>query len=459
MDIKKRIVEIEARIAELPKGYVSRKMIGGKERLYLQWREGTRVRSRYIRQSEQDRVLAELSERDLLREELRKLKTAGTRYITDAASLASAAAESAVPYHSAPAYYLKWADEVIGEIDSDFGVRFTRTDLNDVVRNHAPLGGEWSRQDFVDFLQERIVSPSRRDIEQILFRCGLTAYDPIQIGLMTHAVSARDLFWIAERRDDRFDDAVTEVFESVFMKGVDLTGDSIDTPEGQNIKRYGVSRGEYGIYKQRLTPLSTDIESEIAVSMLAGRLGVPRCSCWRTGEDTVFSEFEYDFSKEYIVHFRRLIGERDSDDDLKNLIAARPQYTGFFARMTALDFITRQDDRHLSNLAVVISDDGEKPYPLYDNGRSLFYEDTEDTVRMAYTDVDRYATTFGPAGSYLNHVQDLSDMGISFRKLLRLDSEEDEVEHILIDSGFSGYRLDGSKKWIMRCIEILKELG
>ena len=459
MDREEQIKKLEARIAELPKGYISKKTIGGKERLYLQWRDGSKVRSRYIRESEKQEFLKEVAERNLMQKELEDLRKPKCRYITGAESQSSLVVESAAVYRSAPAYYLKWADELIGEIDKDFRVRFTRPDFNDVVSEYAPESGVWSRQDFIDFLQERIVSPSRRDIEQILFRCGLAAYDPIQIGLMTHAISARDMLWIAKDRSDRFNDAVTEVFDSVFMNGVDLKGDSVDTPEGQNIKRYGVSRGQYGIYKKRLTPLSTDVESEIAVSMLAERLGIPCCSCWRADEDTVFSAFEYDFSREYIVHFRRLVGERKSEDDLRNLIASRPQYIGFFTGMTALDFITRQDDRHLSNLAVKVSPAGETPYPLYDNGRSLFYEDMEDTAKKAYTDVEKYTTTFGPAGSYLDHVRELSDMGISFSKLMKLDIQENEVQNILERAGITGYRLDGSRKWIMKCVEMLRELG
>lgn len=459
MDREEQIEKIEARIAELPKGYISKKTIEGKERLYLQWRDGSKVRSRYIRESEKQEFLKEVAERNMLKKELEDLRKPNNRHITAAESQSSLVAESAAVYRSVPVYYLKWEDEVIGEIDKDFRVRFTRPDFNDVVSGYVPKSGVWSRQDFVDFLQERIVSPSRRDIEQILFRCNLAAYDPIQIGLMTHAISAMDMLWVAKNRSGRFNDAVTEVFKSVFMKGVDLKGDSVDTPEGQNIKRYGVSRGKYGIYKKRIAPLSTDVESEIAVSMLAERLGIPCCSCWRTDEDTVFSAFEYDFSRECIVHFRRLVGERKSEDDLKNLIAARPQYIGFFAGMTALDFITRQDDRHLSNLAVKVSPAGEMPYPLYDNGRSLFYEDTEDTVKRAYIDVEKYTTKFGPAGSYLDHVRELSDMGISFSKLMRLDIQEDEVQNILERAGITGYRLDGSRKWIMKCVEILRELG
>ena len=82
--------------------------------------------------------------------------------------------------------------------------------------------------------------------------------------------------------------------------------------------------------------------------------------------------------KEYIVHFRRLFNGARSDNEYRNLIGVRPQYRNDVARMILLDFITRQDDRHLSNMAIKIGSGGESFYALYDNGRSLFYEDTEN---------------------------------------------------------------------------------
>jgi hypothetical protein len=45
-------------------------------------------------------------------------------------------------------------------------------------------------------------------------------------------------------------------------------------------------------------PLVTDVEYEVAVYLLAEKLGVPCCPAYRTDKDTVFSAFLYDFSKE-----------------------------------------------------------------------------------------------------------------------------------------------------------------
>ena len=143
------------------------------------------------------------------------------------------------------------------------------------------------------------------DIEYILFQYGLNTYNTFRIAEITKAINARDLLWVSDNAYDSFADAVTDVFESVFIKKIDMVGDSINTPDGCNVKRYGVYNNKYGIYKNRLHPLSTDVESEVAVYKLAKRLGVPCCKAVQTDENTVFSEFEYDFAAEQIIHFRR----------------------------------------------------------------------------------------------------------------------------------------------------------
>lgn len=137
-------------------------------------------------------------------------------------------------------------------------------------------------------------------------------------------------------------------------------------------------------------PLSTDVESEVAVYKLGQRIGVPCCEAVQTDENTVFSKFEYNFSKEQIVHFRHLFedGERTSNNELENLITKRPDYISDFYKMIFLDYLTRQDNRHLSNFAVKINPETriETFYPLYDNGRSLFYQDNEKNITNNWKD-------------------------------------------------------------------------
>ena len=355
--------------------------------------------------------------------------------------------------------WLKWNAEVIGTIDVSNAVTFIKPMHNEVVSMYTRGVKGWTEEQFTEFLSERVVSRDRRDIEKILFRLGLSQYDVLRISEITRGIHPKDLLWIASSEDELLDTAITVVFDSVFHQKIDLVGDSIDTPEGYNVKRYGVFQGAYGIYKQRINPLTTDAESEIAVYLLAKRLGVPCCPAYYADKDTVFSTFQYDFSKEYIVHFRRLFEGARSENEYQNLVSARPQYKDNIAKMILLDFITRQDDRHLSNIAIKISGQEESFYPLYDNGRSLFYEDTEETVAKAVADPVVYATCFGFSGTYYDYIQEISNERGGLKDLLAIDITKSEIADILTQAGFKGYRLDGALEWIWKTLEIVRKLA
>ena len=360
---------------------------------------------------------------------------------------------------SEPRRYLKWDNDIVGTIDDSNAVTFAAPDYNEVVALYTKGSTTWTPEQFHDFLSERVVSRDRRDIERILFRCGLSHYDVLQIAEITRGIHPKDLLWIASDKDATLDTAMTDVFDSVFRQRMDLVGDSVDSPEGYNIKRYGVYDGQYGIYKQRISPLTTDVESEVAVYLLAERLGVPCCPAYRVDKDTVFSAFLFDFSKEYIVHFRRLFDGARSENEYQNLLTVRPQYRDNIARMILLDFITRQDDRHLSNIAIKITAEGESFYPLYDNGRSLFYEDTEEMVQAAVLDPVQYATTFGYAGTYWDYVQEMVRDGIDVGTLIDLSITRGDVANILTQAEFKGYRFDGALEWIVEAVEMIRALN
>lgn len=354
--------------------------------------------------------------------------------------------------------FLKWENDVVGIIDESLAVSFTAPAFNATVSLYTQGASAWTPDQFLEFLSERIVSPNRRDIEKLLFRCGLSEYDVFAIADATHAVHPKDRLWMARNEDDRLEDAVSSVFEEVFHQCVDAVGDSVDTPEGFNVKRYGALGGHYGIIKQRINPLVTDVESEIAVFLLAQEMGVPCCPAQRFDADSVFSQFQYDFTTEYLVHLRRLFSGPRGENELENLLAVRLAFADDFYRMVVLDFVTRQDDRHLSNMALKITAQGESFYPLYDNGRSLFYEDTEETVRRAAEDPAAFATTFGTSGTYWNHVQDIAARGVDLGNLVNLNINERTVEALLREAGFKTYRLPGAREWILRTLEMVRNL-
>ncbi len=68
------IQRLEERIALLPAGYISRKMINGKAQYYLQWRENGKLNSKYIREDALEEVRRQIEERKNLQEKLKELR-------------------------------------------------------------------------------------------------------------------------------------------------------------------------------------------------------------------------------------------------------------------------------------------------------------------------------------------------------------------------------------------------
>ena len=67
--------ELKARIAELPSGYISRKTIHGKVRLYYQWTEDGKKRSKYLSDEAAAETAELIEERRALQEQLKALRT------------------------------------------------------------------------------------------------------------------------------------------------------------------------------------------------------------------------------------------------------------------------------------------------------------------------------------------------------------------------------------------------
>ena len=72
-----RLVRMKARMQaeylDLPKGYISRKKINGYECYYLQYRDGSKIVSHYIKPDEFEDLQAAISRRKSLKESLRNI--------------------------------------------------------------------------------------------------------------------------------------------------------------------------------------------------------------------------------------------------------------------------------------------------------------------------------------------------------------------------------------------------
>ena len=128
--------------------------------------------------------------------------------------------------------------------------------------------------------------------------------------------------------------------------------------------------------------------------------------------------------------------------------------------MIFLDYITRQDDRHLSNFAIKINTETklESFYPLYDNDRSLFYQDTEKTIASGWKNPAKFCTTFGAVGTYYDHITDILAKNPEALSLVDLSLSDNEIYEIMKESGFNGSKLEGIVKWVSNSIKSLFDL-
>jgi hypothetical protein len=71
------ISSYEKMVAELPKGSLREKLINGRKYCYLQWREGGKVKSKYIRQSDIKSLSDQIDRRNQFQQEIKELCASG----------------------------------------------------------------------------------------------------------------------------------------------------------------------------------------------------------------------------------------------------------------------------------------------------------------------------------------------------------------------------------------------
>ena len=75
VDIISQISELEKQISSLPVGYISKKLISGKERYYQQWTENGKIKSKYIKNDELEDFRKKIELRKSLQSKLSDLKS------------------------------------------------------------------------------------------------------------------------------------------------------------------------------------------------------------------------------------------------------------------------------------------------------------------------------------------------------------------------------------------------
>lgn len=303
------------------------------------------------------------------------------------------------------------------------------------------------------FIHQRIVPAYRRDIESVLKGAGLLEYDAHKIATITRLISPMDKFWLRESEDETYEDFIVPRLASLFEDN-DNPNNALHLT-GMHKKRYMNYEGyALGIAKERLHSSSYDVEGELAVHNIAKLLGVETCPVFKLDENTTFSKFEYDYLHGDITHMHHVVYSdlfKDKSIFSKILLHYHGDADNLF-RMLILDFVTAQDDRHLSNLAV----QNKKIYPLYDNGRALFFDMAEVHLRDIVLDVKNNSTFF-EGDSYYDLLRVISNTKM-LGSLVNLKLNMLDIRKAYIDAGFTEVRAHLLSKWTYNCLQELIKL-
>lgn len=186
-----------------------------------------------------------------------------------------------------------------------------------------------------------------------------------------------------------------------------------------------------GMVKTSVSPFLYDNINEVMCFELGKLFGVPVCEAsfetYQRNNSLVISLFNYDYNKESIISCKKLFGttnfhKRFTMSNLEKMIS-KDAVDGF-NRMVIFDLIINQRDRHINNFSFFKGN----LYPLYDNGRCLFWDTSnledikeEDLVSTFYTNEHGYGW------SYIDGVLGVAEC----RRLINCNVDYTDIEQVV----------------------------
>ena len=357
-----RITEIKTRLKELPDGYISRKQIHGKYYNYLQFFNGGKLVSKYIKDSELQNIKDLLIERKNLEKELADIFNTG-RLISDPS---------------------KKALELTGSVMSGNGVvaTFEKGVLVYIDEERCPLLIKRTHS-LYSFLSSRVIDSSRINSRLLKRVMGIDSSDNAVISLYSYGACITDNYWFKAKHSKlKYEDVI---FNNDFYADLSLTGDSSFSPKqrtynpqltliGSYEKCWRKADGTYFLYKKGT---EKEIYSEMLASRVAKIIGVP----------TVEYEFEDGFIKcknfAADINFEpisSIAGDNDSFDNVfERILKIDKDIAQQYLKLMAFDSIVDNVDRHNENLGLIRDRENGRILslaPNFDNNLSLISRNT-----------------------------------------------------------------------------------
>ncbi len=359
----KKIAELESEIASLPKGYISKKIIGGKERYYLQWKENDKTQSRYIKETELSDINSLVEKRKALQTELKELK-ATPEGLRDY-NLKRKAARNMNNITG----YIMSADKQIAIVKSGIITDYDSQLLPIYLKRTMDVEG---------WLKSRAIDTHRTNSRLLKKALRINTYDDIKTVLAVNAATITDNYWfkpegsLATYEDIKFKE---NYFDELALKG-DPNGFSHKpsrTPELTNIgsfeKCWKLIDGEWWMYKKGD---EAEYFSELFICNLGELLGLKIAHYEMDGNYIRTRNFVSDN-----LNFEPMASFTD-DDSYKNcfdiLYSISPNIAKEYLTIIWFDTICYNMDRHTQNFGILrCVETGEivSMAPNYDNNIAL----------------------------------------------------------------------------------------
>jgi len=355
-----RIDEIKALLNTLPNGYISKKKIKGKQRFYLQFRDGKKIKSRYIKDNELDEITSQIKQRKILEEELKKI-------IDSTSSPLGEITQSVLSLTGDIMLF----DEVVAS--------FKNGELVYISPQKAPLFIKRTRN-LRSWLENRAIDSHRTHSRLLRKALRINTSDSIENVLRVHACTITDSYWYRPSKSKlKYKDVTykNDLYYDVSLSGnIDSAPTRIcATPELTNTgsfeKCWRLINNEWWMYKKGS---KDELFAEMFSSTLAQELNIPTAVYYLEGNIIKTKNFASEYNLQPISS---LAGEDDSYQNVFNALLTLndEKILKDYLILMWFDCLVHNVDRHNENLALLTDKVTGRIIglaPNYDNNLSMF---------------------------------------------------------------------------------------
>lgn len=342
--ITEQIALLEKELSTCPNGYISRKMINGKERFYYQWTEEGKLKSKYIKADELEQVRTLVERRKALQEKLKELR------FTPEGIQSGNLRRKAVRNMQSITGTLMSEDRPIATVKNGI-----ITGSDDAL---LPLYLKRTK-DVEGWIASRAIDPHRTNSRLLKKALRLRTTDDVQTALAVSAATVTDCYWFkpegstAVYEDIRFKE---NYFDQLALRG---DPDSFSrkpsrTPELTNTgsfeKCWKLIDGKWWMYKNGN---EKELFSELFICKLGEKLGLNMAHYEMDGEYIRSTDFTNGAS----VNFEPIRSLVDDDEDYENcfnvLKAISPKIARQYLILIWMDSVCYNMDRHTENFGLL----------------------------------------------------------------------------------------------------------